>query len=357
MTAPFHIQGHALEKSYTLNVDRAPGSYVNQNFVVTESQFSKLFRGTLSYDIPTLDALELDGVPELLDELELVGRSEKQDIRCDGVSVLLHQDGYGSVSVRFSIPNGWKQYATDLPSFSAEDREGVCTKLRTLLTSQISALYAELCHDSTVEAQIPYFNMTYAGKASCAKPGFATLQEDYRVLVYPDGPEPLRSSSPWDTQYFYAGYAYFFLLGDKIRGNLDKLSLLLMVLNTFYSRLSRTSISAREALKLGRSFDIEWLEQLSERLRAEYQDLATPTFSFDHHALCLRDGIFEAWDIHTLSDSAGDLVDRLRMKLESQKTRAQEKRGKWLKGGLSAITAFSLMSAVESATVLWERWF
>lgn len=357
ITAPLHMDGHALEHTSLLSISRSAGQAVGEAFYVCDPVFSQLFQGTLTYGEPELGALELEGTDAFRQAIERSLLGDSSEVSCDQVRLIVFPDGYGSVSVRFSIRRGWDRYITNLPQFSPEAREKLCAGLRPMLVGQVNEVFKELSDLGQTETVIPYFNMTYSGDASCELAGMAALQNNFRRLVYPDGPAPLRSSSPWDNQYFYAGFAFFVLLGGEVVRNLEKFGMLLMMLNVLYVRLARTSLAARDALRGETALDIEGLEQLSEQLRAEYQDLVSPTFSFDHHALILRDGIAEAWDLQKLNGSAEDLLDRVRQKLEVKNARALERRNRWLKGGLGTITVLSLVSAVEAAVALGERWF
>lgn len=191
--------------------------------------------------------------------------------------------------------------------------------------------------------------MAYGGLPTTQNPGRAHLDDAYRDLVYPSTPEPLTSSSPWASQFAYIGYAYMIVLDASPERSLQKLSLLLKILDITYLRLARASAAARSHLDHPDVLDLKELEDIAAMLDSNYRDLTNPTFSFDHHALCLRDAIFTAWDIDTLNASAQAMLLRVQRRVQAVAAQNQQRRNRWIQLGLAAISALSLISAVESA--------
>ena len=109
--------------------------------------------------------------------------------------------------------------------------------------------------------------------------------------------------------------------------SLQKLTMLLLVLDVSYARLARLAAAADHAL--GRDdfhANPDWLTQVARRLRSEYQSLITPTFSFDHHALKVRDAVLNSWEVSKLMDRADNLISMLRTHTHHQRGRRRPSR-------------------------------
>ncbi|RPF21567.1 hypothetical protein EDD34_2198 [Myceligenerans xiligouense] len=352
VTAPIHSRADALAVAPPFRTDVEPGERLGSEFVVVESSLPQLFSGTLTYDAPKPHCLELSGTDEFLTRIST--ELNDQDVTCTEITLLFFDDGYGAVAVTYRIAGGWGRYGPDLKHFGRDSREDTCEQLRRLLLQALAPVYRELSEESSPGPQVPYFNMTYGGETDAHEPGRGHLAPGYRDLVYPNSPEPLRSMSPWRDQFFYAGYAYSLIFGNDTEGQVRKFSRLLMLLGITYSRLARTSASAKAALIQRRDHDVLWLQDLARWIRSSYQDLVTPTFSFDFHALCLRDAILRAWSLDVLHRSAEDLLLLVRATVEDRIARSQARRSRWINVALAVLTALSLISTIEAAVNLWN---
>ncbi|GAB3167274.1 hypothetical protein GCM10027059_27810 [Myceligenerans halotolerans] len=352
VTAPIHSRADALAVVAPFRTDVEPGERLGADLVVVESSLPQLFRGTLTYDVPQPHCLEFSATDQF--RARISSALNDQDVTCTEVTVLFFDDGYGAVAVTYRIAAGWERYGPALKHLGRDSREETCERLRSLLLEALAPIYEELSAEGSRGPQIPYFNMTYGGEADAPEPGRARLAPGYRDLVYPNSPEPLRSMSPWRDQFFYAGYAYNLIFGRDTDGQVRKFSRLLMLLGITYSRLARTSASAKGALIQGRDHDVVWLQDLARSIRSSYQDLITPTFSFDFHALCLRDAVLRAWSLDVLHRSAEDLLLLVRSTVADRIARSQARRSRWINVALAALTALSLISTIEAAVNLWN---
>lgn len=346
LTAPFHLDSDPLRGAHQLQLP--PDHTMAGRFRLCSTGFGSLFQGTLTYQDPELGntLLHVEGTAELL---TAASEAIKGESRCESIRVLAFPDGTGAVSLRFIEPGGWN-HRDALGPFGLEDREDTARRLRELILAELT----DLLH--SVEPRfgeappiLPYINMTYGGLPTTQNPGRAHLDDAYRDLVYPSTPEPLTSSSPWASQFAYIGYAYMIVLDASPERSLQKLSLLLKILDITYLRLARASAAARSHLDHPDVLDLKELEDIAAMLDSNYRDLTNPTFSFDHHALCLRDAIFTAWDIDTLNASAQAMLLRVQRRVQAVAAQNQQRRNRWIQLGLAAISALSLISAVESA--------
>lgn len=321
-----------------------------------------IFRGTLTFDQPSVDSLigfigdegwldrlrvELDGlVPQpqaepVYDWIELIG--------------VMFPDGYGSVAVTLRLPDGWEsdRWASTLQAVGVEGRELLADRLRSALLLPLDRMLCRCGSRAPAAAVLPYFNLTYAGDTDHPAPGRATLDDELRRLVYPDSAMPLPSVSPWMDEYLYTGYAYHLVATWEPLPNLRKLTLLLLILNVSYARLARFAAAADSALcNRAHYTDVAWLARTERRLRSEYQALITPTFSFDHHALTVRDAVLRSWDVPKLQARADNLISMVRSAVEFRMAQDHARRIRRLNKLVLVLTAVSIIPVVETVLTI-----
>ncbi|MGH3326646.1 MAG: hypothetical protein ACRDPT_02410 [Streptomycetales bacterium] len=233
----------------------------------------------------------------------------------------------------------------------------LAAELRSILLPPVERTLRR-CGAGEAPAALPYFNLTYAGSTDHPKPGRSSLDDKLRVLVYPNSPLPLVSCSPWLDEFLFAGYAYNLLAAPQPRPSVETLTLLLLILDVSYARLARTAAAADESLRSNEhSGDVVWLAQLERRLRAEYQSLVTPTFSYDHHVLQVRDAVLRSWDTDKLQSRAEDLLATVRRTVELRLTEEQGRRLRRVKQVVMMLTLLSAVEMVDAAISLFERLF
>jgi hypothetical protein len=325
---------------------------------------SVVMRGTLTFQQPSIDELtsfvggeawtealrvDLDrcspGTPteSVYDRIELVG--------------MLFPDGYGSVAVTLRLPGGWERRRHDqtLDVVGVAGREALAERLRSALLPPLERMLRRCGAGELAVAVLPYFNLTYAGSTDHPTPGRSTLDDELRHLVYPDSAMPLASRSPWVDEYLYTGYAYHLLATRDPVPNLQKLTLLLLILNASYARLARFAAAADHALRSRANYtDVAWLARTERRLRSEYQSLITPTFSFDHHALKVRDAVLRSWDVSKLQARTDDLISMVRSAAEFRLAQDQARRIRRLNLFVFVLTALSIIPTVESLLAIFD---
>jgi hypothetical protein len=276
------------------------------------------------------------------------------------VSGLLFHDGYGSVALRIDVPGGWTGAGRPrlLAGFGPGGRDRVGDALRDAVLPAVAAVADRCCPDAVCETLMPYFNLTYAATTTHPRPGRATLPDDLRMLVYPRSPAPIESNSPWSDEFFYAGYAYSLLASAAPEATLVQLEHLLLHLDVLYARMDASATAAdRLVRRTSRDEDIDWLIALERRLRADYQALVRPTFSYDHHVLRLRDSLLFAWETDKVRERTEILLEMARQAVERQLAQAQ---GRWVGRVnlvLTIIAVLSLVSSADAALNLWEKLF
>ncbi len=356
LTAPLCVARDPLKGHPHVDVESVSDHLVGRSFSTSQLDADRLLRGTLTYQSTGIHALHLEGTPGLRRNLEDAIAEDGAQVRCKSVLPSIFPDGYGAISIRFSVEHGWEAPIEDLPYFSPGLRESTTRTVRDMVLSELTETYRHLLRDDSVGVELPYFNLTYMGRTPLEDPGCATLRNDVRQLVYPDQPEPLRSSSPFRTEFFYAGYAYLLLFGKDVFERSDQYALLLKTIDVSYFRLVRYMESARRSLAIEDELDVDYLKEISLQLHTEYQSIVSPVFTFDHHSLLIRNEIFRAWDLNTLNRSCQILLDTVRERTESKLLRSQKRRDSIIQGGLALVSAFSLIEAIQAVIELWERW-
>lgn len=322
-----------------------------------------IFRGTLTYEHPgAAGFIGFIGGEEWLEQVRaglnalLEGTEEPVYDWIELVGVLF-PDGYGSVAVNLRIPDGWepRRQGTTMRAVGIEGRELLAARLRSALLGPLNRLLRRCGTGSVPDAVLPYFNLTYSGDTDHPAPGRSRLDDGLRHLVYPDSAMPLASRSPWLDEYLYTGYAYHLLATRDPLPNARKLALLLLILNVSYARLARFADAADSALRSRVHYtDVAWLVRTERRLRSEYQALITPTFSFDHHALTVRDAVLESWDVPKLQARADNLLSMVRNAVEFRMAQDHARRIRRLNLLVLILTAVSIIPVVETVVAIVE---
>jgi hypothetical protein len=169
---------------------------------------------------------------------------------------------------------------------------------------------------------------------------------------------PITSNSPWSDEFFYAGYAFSLLASAAPRRTLDQLEHLLLHLDVLYARMDRSANAADRLIRgSSRDEDVDWLVALERRLRADYQALVRPTFSYDHHVLRLRDSLLFAWEIDKTRERTETLLQMARQAVERQLAQRQAQRIGRVNLLITVLAVLSFIASVDAAVNLWLRLF
>lgn len=365
-TAPFYPQGNPLERTTVAPQAIRPHLLSSEVLVERDLPMESILKGTLTFQLPQVDemvtfAARDSWLASLRDDLPggaAQGAAREELFNHVELSGVLFADGYGSVAYTLRAPRGWEDRRSALlAAIGREGRDDLAEALRLRLLPELARLLRPWSSGEEPQIVLPYFNLTYVGNTTHPVPGEAALDNVLRPLLYPDTPLPLRSRSPWRDEFLYAGYAYMLLASDDPVASMRKLTLLLHVLNDSYARLATISAAADDVLRSEQDEgdgDLRLLAHTERRLRAEYQRLITPTFSFDHHALRVRDAILQAWDVPKLQSRADSLMAMLRRAVEFQMSEEHARRVDRLNRIILVLAFLSVISTVEAAASLWE---
>ncbi|MGH3989102.1 MAG: hypothetical protein ACRDTZ_17595 [Pseudonocardiaceae bacterium] len=367
-TAPFYAQHDPLEPQERCTLPTGDDLDGRGALVRSKISLSPLLQGSLTYERPTLDLLTFfvggeawrDHLLSSLNHQLLAGRPEQAAFDSVDVSGMLFPDGYGSIAVTLKLANGWDpaHRRATLAAVGRDGREPLAAELRSLLLPPVERTLRRCGAGGASAAALPYFNLTYAGSTDHPTPGRSSLNDELRVLVYPDSPLPLVSCSPWFDEFLYTGYAYNLLATPQPRPSIEKMTLLLLILDVSYARLARTAAAADESLRNNKhNADVAWLAQFERQLRAEYQALVTPTFSFDHHVLQMRDAVLRSWDTAKLQSRAEDLLTTVRRTVELRLAEEQARRVGRVQLVVMVLTVLSAIQTTDAAFSLFHRFF
>lgn len=323
-----------------------------------------LMQGTLTFQQPYVDVLTTfvgdaawcDGLRDALSEPP----DRPGGLRFDAVEVIgmLFPDGYGAVAVTLRVADGWdpERRGSLMAALAPACRDGLGAELRSMVLDPLERLLRRCGAGEAAEAELPYFNLTYAGHTDHPSPGRAVLDDGLRALVFPASPHPLESGSPRHDEFFYPGYAFNVLAAADPVASLEKLTLLLLILDVHNVRLARNAEAARRALEHGDvGPDLERLTRIEQRLRTEYQSLLAPTFSFDHHALMLRDSILRAWQLERLQSLTNSLISMLRETIERTIAAEQARRTRRINVVVTVLTVLSAVATIEASVSLYDH--
>lgn len=319
-----------------------------------------LLQGSLTYGSPGIDVvMHFAGSEDFQESLaatvhRVVGLPLKLV-----VSGMLFPDGYGSVAVRIRVPHGWARHRDGLiAGFGPQGRDRLGERVRAVLLPALNVLARNCCPDASDETLFPYFNLTYVGNTTIGHAGRATLPDDLRILVYPRSPAPIVSDSPWLDEYFHAGYAFSLLASTDPEHTLDQLEILLLHLDVLYARMDRSAGAADKAIRENSNDkDVDWLVGLERRLRADYQALVRPTFSYNYHVLKLRDSLLAAWETEKTRQRTDTLLQMARQAVERRLAEQQAHRVAQVNLIVTILTILSVIASADAAYDLWTRLF
>jgi hypothetical protein len=361
LTAPFYPDTDPLGHSTRYGVPAGQSLDEAGRIVRFDRPIDRFVRGSLTYGNPPFDLLtHFSGSERFNAQLAATARQAVDLPLRLMVTGILCPDGYGSVAVRMTVVSGWDSERRErlIDQFGPKGRDLVAEKLRALLLPALNDVLDHCGPAARGEVLLPYFNLTYTAETTHERPGRAVLPDELRPLVYPRSPAPITSDSPWSDEFFYAGYAFSLLASATPQGTLDQLEHLLLHLNILHARLDRSAEAADLLVRESSpKEDIDRLIGLERRLRADYQALVRPTFSYNYHVLKLRDSLLHAWDADAARERAETLLQMARQSVERSLAEEQARRVARVNLVVTILTIFSFVASVDAVVDLWERFF
>lgn len=361
LTAPFYPSADPLDERPTYQIPSDGLLDGKRRLIQADPTVVASLRGVSAYGNPTLDQLtQFAGSERFNAELaRTVENVVDLSVRLT-VNGVLFPDGYGTAAVLIEVAGGWDKPHRErlIDGFGPEGRDAVAERLLAVLRPALAEMADRCCPKAPCETIVPYYNLTYVAQTSEARPGRGTLPDELRLLIYPRSPAPITSDSTWSDEFFYAGYAYSILVGRNPRNTLEQIGHLLLYLGVLYARMDRSAGAADQLIRsatLEKEQDREWLIGLERRLRADYQALVRPTFTYDYHVLKLRDSLLYAWETEKMRERADTLMQMARQAVERKFAEDQARRVTRVKLVVTILTALSLVSSIDAAVDLWTR--
>jgi hypothetical protein len=141
------------------------------------------------------------------------------------------------------------------------------------------------------------------------------------------------------------------------RPSAEKLTLLLLILNVSYARVARAAGAGDAELRRAEhtAVDSTSLAALEYRLRADYQSLINPVFSYDHHALRMRDAILRSWEADNLQARMENVLAGVRQSIERSLANEQGRRLHLTNTVIVVLTMLSLVSTFQAGLEIYDR--
>ncbi len=333
-----------------------------ERLTLVHRSLDQFLRGSLTFGNPPVDLLtHFAGSEEFDARLTAIVRETTALPVELHVTGILFPDGYGSVAVHMRVVEGWTGRRREqlIDGFGPKGRDDLTARIRDELLPALTAMSDRCRQGPPCPTVLPYFNLTYAGCTTHPAPGRATLSDALRHLIYPRSAAPIPSESTWPQEFFYPGYAFFLLASrDGPSDTLGQLEHLLGQLNVHYARLERSASAAERIIReMALNEDPELLIALERRLRADYQALVRPTFSYDFHVLKLRDSVLEAWETEKVRERTDTLLEMARRAVERKLEHDQMRRVTRVNLAVTIVAILSFVQCVDSALNLWSRFF
>jgi hypothetical protein len=327
--------------------------------VPADSDLQDFLNGPLSFGNSAIDVVTMFGASEHhIDAINAMLKLQTALPATASIAGMLFPDGYGSVAIKVSVPGGWNPENRDalLAGWGKDGRVARGLEFRKFLIPAMSELCDNCCPTSKCETVIPYLNATYAGSTTHPWPGRATLDDKYRELIFPRTAQPIRSESPWASEFYCPGSGFSILASADPVETLDKLEILLLNLDVLYARMDNSAAAADRVVRSAeRRTDTDGLTAAEYRLRSDYHALVQPSFTYDAHVTQLRDALLNSWDTDKNSQRANALLDMARQAVERQIALDQSRRVARLNLVLAILTVISLISSIDAAFDLWSR--
>ncbi|MFF3467819.1 hypothetical protein [Streptomyces sp. NPDC002619] len=361
LTGPFYPGSVSLtdRPSFAVPVDGALEP--EKRLTVVQRSLDQFLRGSLTFGNPPVNLLtHLAGSDALHARLTtIVQEATLLPVELN-VTGILFPDGYGSVAVHMRIADGWSEVRRErlIDGFGPKGRDDVTARIRDELLPALTAMSDRCRQGPPCPTVLPYFNLAYAGSTSHPAPGRAMLSDSLRHLIYPRSAEPIPSESTWPEEFFYPGYAFFLLASRNPHDTLGQLEHLLGQLNVHYARLEHSANAAERIIRESAlDEDPELLIRLERRLRADYQALVRPTFSYDFHVLKLRDSVLKAWETEKVRERTDTLLEMARHAVERKLEHEQLRRVTRVNLAVTIVAILSFVQCVDAAASLWSRFF
>ncbi len=266
----------------------------------------------------------------------------------ESASAMLFSSGTLSFDVTLAVPDGWTHHRRALLAAfgprSRQERLG-CSAIEAALIgraeivpngSQDDGPLADLakCIHKQVspEQSLPglqdisprYYHVLYAGQSSVDCPARATLHSELRSLIYPPGPDSVRSHSSYLDEFAFAGNAFSIYAHEaRCPVGLAGFAKIIQICELQYDRLARICDGLHDVLATDGAANMKELARMERLMQASFSELTAPTFSFNHRILCLRNDLLRQWGVDDLWARTQALVGGVRARQSESRRRLE----------------------------------
>lgn len=266
----------------------------------------------------------------------------------ESASAMLFSSGTLSFDVTLAVPGGWTHHRRALlAAFGPRSRQEHlgCSAIEAALIGRTGVVpngaqddgpladLAKCIHEQVSPGQsLPdlrdisprYYHVLYAGQRSVDCPARATLHPEFRSLIYPPGPDPVRSHSPYLDEFAFAGNAFSIYAHEgRCPAGLAGFAKIIQICELQYNRLARICDSLHDMLAAEKGANMTELARMERLMQASFSELTAPTFSFNHRILCLRNGLLRQWGVDDLWARTQALVGGVRARQSESRRRLE----------------------------------
>lgn len=292
---------------------------------------------------------------------------------CTGADALIFESGQISVAVHFLLPDGWdSQLITSLFGGACRNRvaRAFCEAVPALYDDIIVNLRRELAVESkrlrvrdnlgsdvswngNKPVAISSLNIIFAGTAPPHTPlASSPLDDRLRGLVYASGPGPVINQSPRPDEFVFLGYAFNMIVSAAPGNRTREVALIIRLMHALFNQLGDVSREIQSYLREDRIARLAQIRTLKRRVRSQYDQLRSPTFTFRHEMLVFRDHIFREWFLDRELAHAEHLIDALIAHEQARETRTRNRFNAAMSALLFIIALMSLISVAADFRTL-----
>ncbi|GJL92139.1 hypothetical protein [Hyphococcus sp.] len=274
--------------------------------------------------------------------------------KVESASIMLFLSGETSLAFNVSVANGWSDGAL-MRLLGPETRTDTTVHIMDILTelhASFQAMAIQFVSDATgflprdlsgktvkPKAQIDpinSLNMIYAGiPTSSVTP---VLPDAYRDLVYPNGVADVVSQTPFRDQFVFVGYAFGVVASDNPQERLKEVCLVPRLLHVAFNNLTAVADEVKVLRTSQQPMKVDTIASYYARLQSEISAVLSPTMTFRHEMLLLRDAIISEWFVGRSINEAETVLKGL---LEDARRRHEERerRRGWVLNIILAVLA------------------
>ncbi len=199
-------------------------------------------------------------------------------------------------------------------------RDSFCTNLRNILVDHLICL-----QPPQTQLSFPYFHVLTSGQLK-DEIDRAQLSKSFRPILYPENNATIESMSPHPQEFIFLGYGFSLILcpNSMLQRTLQVLPLLEYTSGLYRDLVLTCHFVQRKIIDRQFKGDLEIYSAKNE-ISIMYHEFVSPTFTYTHEMLVLRDGLLATWRVSQLLNRADFLINQLELQIkEWHKEREKE---------------------------------